>query len=142
MKLFYERLFKNFNFYWLIHCRPRSFIGLFIVDQGLQDLIWLPIEQYRKDGRVVRGLQRGASSFSSSTSIAMLEITNRLVQTVQSVAEISFDLLSPDQPVPARRLRYKNSQPRDMREGASDAIQILSQVSLDLVKCVTRSCSK
>uniref|UniRef100_A0A8D2CBP6 Autophagy related 2B n=1 Tax=Sus scrofa TaxID=9823 RepID=A0A8D2CBP6_PIG len=29
--------------------------------QGLKDLVWLPIEQYRKDGRIVRGFQRGAA---------------------------------------------------------------------------------
>ncbi|XP_067941344.1 autophagy-related protein 2 homolog A-like isoform X2 [Watersipora subatra] len=100
-----------------------SFVTLY---QGLADLIWMPIEQYHKDGRVVRGLQRGANSFSSSTSIAMLEITNRLIVAIQGMAELSYDLLSPDKP-PSHRLRHKNSQPRDIREGANDALQILAE---------------
>ena len=29
--------------------------------QGIRDLFWLPIEQFQKDGRIVRGLQRGAN---------------------------------------------------------------------------------
>ena len=55
----------------------------FISVQGIRDLFWLPVEQYRKDGRIVRGLQRGAHSFTTSTAMAALELTNRLVQTVQ-----------------------------------------------------------
>ena len=51
--------------------------------QGIYDLFWMPIQQYRKDGRVVRGLQKGTSSFGTSTAMAAVELTNRLVQTVQ-----------------------------------------------------------
>ena len=57
-----------------------SFVQLY---QGIKDLFWLPVLQYRQDGRLVRGLQKGAHSFSTSTAMAVLEITNRLVQTVQ-----------------------------------------------------------
>lgn len=46
-------------------------------------MFWLPIEQYQKDGRIVRGLQRGANSFTTSTAMAALEITTRLVQAIQ-----------------------------------------------------------
>ena len=51
--------------------------------QGIRDLFWLPVEQYKRDGRLVRGIQRGATSFSTSTAMAMLELTNRAVQSVQ-----------------------------------------------------------
>ncbi|XP_021564067.1 autophagy-related protein 2 homolog A [Carlito syrichta] len=54
--------------------------------QGFRDLLWLPIEQYRKDGRLMRGLQRGAASFGSSTASAALELSNRLVQAIQGWA--------------------------------------------------------
>ena len=57
-------------------------VGIYIV-QGIRDLFWLPIEQYQKDGRIVRGLQRGANSFTTSTAMAALELTNRLVQAIQ-----------------------------------------------------------
>lgn len=51
--------------------------------QGFRDLVWLPIEQYRKDGRIVRGFQRGTASFGTSTAMAALELTNRMVRTIQ-----------------------------------------------------------
>jgi autophagy-related protein 2 len=51
--------------------------------QGIFDLFWLPIEQYQKDGRIVRGLQRGAQSFTARTALAALEITSRIIHLLQ-----------------------------------------------------------
>lgn len=62
-----------------------SFLQLF---QGLVDLVWLPIDQYRRDGRVMRGLQRGANSFTTSSAMAFLELTNRVVQMIQVTIEM------------------------------------------------------
>lgn len=56
---------------------------MFCSVQGFRDLVWLPIEQYRKDGRIVRGFQRGTASFGTSTAMAALELTNRMVRTIQ-----------------------------------------------------------
>lgn len=57
-----------------------SFVRLI---QGFRDLVQLPIEQYQKDGRIVRGLQRGANSFTTSTAMAALEIATRIVNLIQ-----------------------------------------------------------
>ena len=103
--------------------------------QGVQDLVWLPIEQYRKDGRIVRGLQRGANAFSTSTTVAFLELTNRAVQAIQSVAELSFDLVSPDTSKPNNQIRQRKSQPRDMREGVSNAYKVVREVSRTARDC-------
>ena len=54
-----------------------------VVVHGCRDLFWLPIEQYRRDGRIVRGFQRGAQSFMTCTAMSTLELTNRVVQTIQ-----------------------------------------------------------
>lgn len=43
----------------------------------------MPIEQYKKDGKLVRGLQRGAKSFTARTALAALEITTRLIYILQ-----------------------------------------------------------
>lgn len=50
--------------------------------QGIRDLFWLPIEQYQRDGRLVRGFQRGANSFTTSTAMACLELTSRVIQVI------------------------------------------------------------
>lgn len=104
-----------------------------ILVQGVQDLVWLPIEQYRKDGRIVRGLQRGANAFSTSTTVAFLELTNRAVQSIQAVAELSFDLVSPGTSKPSNQIRQRKSQPRDMREGMSNAYRVVREVSYKIL---------
>ncbi|XP_011503827.1 PREDICTED: autophagy-related protein 2 homolog A [Ceratosolen solmsi marchali] len=106
-----------------------SLVQLF---QGIRDLFWLPIEQYQKDGRIVRGLQRGANSFTTSTAMAALELTSRLVHAIQSTAETAYDMVSPGPSVrrkikgqKGRRKRY--SQPLDIREGMSNAYILVKE---------------
>lgn len=60
---------------------PMKTIEQFV--HGIVDLFWLPIQQYRIDGRIVRGLQRGAQSFTTRTVLAALEITTRLIHILQ-----------------------------------------------------------
>ena len=55
----------------------------FLSVQGVVDLLWLPVQQYQEDGRIVWGLQRGTTSFASSTGIAVVELTNRALYSVQ-----------------------------------------------------------
>jgi hypothetical protein len=82
----YKSHLKIFQSSVYFHQRDHLFTpyGIFVVSvQGIRDLFWLPVEQYRKDGRIIRGIQRGANSFTKSTVMATLELTNRMVQSVQ-----------------------------------------------------------
>ena len=51
--------------------------------KGVCDLVAMPIEQYKRDGRIFRGLRRGANSFVTCTAMSALDLTNRMVQCVQ-----------------------------------------------------------
>ncbi|XP_064538983.1 autophagy-related protein 2 homolog A, partial [Drosophila montana] len=51
--------------------------------QGFFDLFRLPLQQYNKDGRIIRGFQMGAQSFSARTAFAALEITSRIIHLLQ-----------------------------------------------------------
>uniref|UniRef100_A0A8D2IVI6 Autophagy related 2A n=1 Tax=Varanus komodoensis TaxID=61221 RepID=A0A8D2IVI6_VARKO len=111
---------------------------------GLRDLFWLPIEQYRKDGRIIRGLQRGAASFGTSTASAALELSNRLVQAIQATAETVYDILSPAAPpLPrtlldrkhSRRLR-RGHQPADLREGVAKAYDTVREGVIDTAQAI------
>ncbi|KAJ7988630.1 hypothetical protein DPEC_G00311210 [Dallia pectoralis] len=101
--------------------------------QGVRDLVWLPIEQYRKDGRVVRGLQRGTASFGTSTAMAALELTNRMVRTIQAAAETAYDMVSPgsDERETKRIKRFSHCrlahQPVDLREGVANAYSVVKE---------------
>uniref|UniRef100_A0AAR2JFN0 Autophagy related 2A n=1 Tax=Pygocentrus nattereri TaxID=42514 RepID=A0AAR2JFN0_PYGNA len=105
---------------------------------GVRDLFWMPIEQYRRDGRIIRGLQRGAASFGTSTASAALELSNRLVQAIQATAETVYDILSPTPPLtryitegrPTSRPR-RTPQPADLREGVAKAYDTVREGVID-----------
>lgn len=63
-----------------------------VVVQGVIDLFRLPYEQYQRDGRIVRGIQLGAQSFTSRTALAALELTTRLIYLLQVMSIPSFDV--------------------------------------------------
>ena len=127
-----------------------SFVQFF---QGLHDLVWLPVEQYRRDGRIVRGLQRGTTSFSTSTSMAVLELTNRLVWLVQATAETACDIVSPAD-FHRSREKYLNSwrglekqarrrrQPSDLREGFNNAVTVVNDGVTDTAYSIARVAQK
>ncbi|TKS86462.1 Autophagy-related protein 2 -like protein B [Collichthys lucidus] len=103
------------------------------MEQGFRDLVWLPIEQYRKDGRIVRGFQRGTASFGTSTAMAALELTNRMVRTIQAAAETAYDMVSPvpDERDTKRIKRFSHyglaHQPVDLREGVAKAYTVVKE---------------
>uniref|UniRef100_A0A8C1SXR6 Autophagy related 2A n=1 Tax=Cyprinus carpio TaxID=7962 RepID=A0A8C1SXR6_CYPCA len=133
---------------WLIDIRKNQLPGILggvgpmhsVVQlfHGVRDLFWMPIEQYRKDGRIIRGLQRGAASFGTSTASAALELSNRLVQAIQSTAETVYDILSPTPPLtryitegrPTPRPR-RTPQPADLREGVAKAYDTVREGVID-----------
>lgn len=108
--------------------------------QGIKDLIWMPIDQYRRDKRLVRGLQRGASSFSASTAMATLDLANRFVTLIQSAAQFAHDVVTP--PTPGHRqqnLNAMNAQPRDLREGMAAAYAVMREGLHDTVRGVANA---
>uniref|UniRef100_A0A8C7G3H7 Autophagy related 2A n=1 Tax=Oncorhynchus kisutch TaxID=8019 RepID=A0A8C7G3H7_ONCKI len=106
---------------------------------GVRDLFWMPIEQYRRDGRIIRGLQRGAASFGTSTASAALELSNRLVQAIQATAETVYDILSPTPPLnryitegrPPSNQPRRPHQPADLREGVAKAYDTVREGMMD-----------
>ncbi|KAI0082632.1 hypothetical protein K474DRAFT_1610655 [Panus rudis PR-1116 ss-1] len=57
------------------------------VGSGVADLVLLPIAQYRKDGRVVRGLQKGTTAFVKSTATEAIKLGARLATGTQVILE-------------------------------------------------------
>ncbi len=98
---------------------------------GLVELVWLPYQQYQEDGRIMWGLTRGASAFTSSTGVAVVELSSRLLQSVQSVAQMAYDMVTPTE-CPSQALvhhHHKPHQPKDFREGFANAYDVVSAVS-------------
>ncbi|KAI7888841.1 uncharacterized protein EV154DRAFT_539128 [Mucor mucedo] len=62
----------------------RSIVNL---SNGVADLVLLPIRQYRKDGRLIKGLQRGTSSFARATAIEAIKLSSRVATGTQVILE-------------------------------------------------------
>lgn len=100
--------------------------------QGIYDLFRLPIEQYNKDGRIIRGFQLGAQSFTARTALAALEITSRIIHLLQFTAETTFDMLSAGPSMKKRKggrqgKRRRQGRPKDLREGVANAYTIVRE---------------
>ncbi|GAA5939457.1 hypothetical protein JCM1841_000108 [Sporobolomyces salmonicolor] len=57
------------------------------VSSGVANLVLLPIEQYRKDGRIVRGLQKGAQAFARQTTLEAINVGAKLATGTQVILE-------------------------------------------------------
>ncbi|OZJ05664.1 hypothetical protein BZG36_01405, partial [Bifiguratus adelaidae] len=62
----------------------RSLVNL---GNGVADLILLPVEQYKKDGRILRGVQKGTRSFAKATTMEAIKIGSRLAAGTQVILE-------------------------------------------------------
>ncbi|CAF0882237.1 unnamed protein product [Didymodactylos carnosus] len=143
----YERLLTFILNEWLHDIRPTDVLKGIVpissitqIVQGIRDLFWLPIDQYRKDGRIIRGIQRGASSFTTSTALAIIELSNRLVHCAHIAALLCFELVSPSTLSTASSLSLQQNSssnnrimvrshppPNDIREGVSYAVNVVRQ---------------
>lgn len=122
------------------------------VGSGVADLVLLPIAQYKKDGRIIRGLQKGTTAFMKSTGMEAIRLGARLATGTQVVLEQAENVLGAQfsGPVTAeafqapdgsnlvdRSLDVESSdedlysryaeQPTDVREGVQSAYRSLSK---------------
>ncbi|CAG8708357.1 6789_t:CDS:2, partial [Funneliformis mosseae] len=99
-----QRLFEELGAAWLPHIKStqvpnvvsgvapiRSLVNL---GSGVADLILLPIEQYKKDGRIIRGLQKGTESFARATTMEAIRFGTKLAVGTQILLEQADEILS------------------------------------------------
>ncbi|CAG8437791.1 15278_t:CDS:10 [Acaulospora morrowiae] len=98
------RLLEDLGAAWLPHIKstqmPNVVSGvtpirsLVNIGSGVADLILLPIEQYKKDGRIIRGLQRGTQSFAKATTMEAIKFGTKLAVGTQTLLEHAEEILS------------------------------------------------
>lgn len=93
------------------------------VGKGVADLVLLPVEQYRRDGRVLRGLRKGTQSFLRAITIETLHTSHRVASFVARTLD---DVVAqPGSHASLRGLEYYDEQPTgvlDSLEHAYDAL--------------------
>ncbi|KGO61619.1 Autophagy-related protein 2, fungi [Penicillium expansum] len=69
------------------------------VGGGVRDLVVVPMREYRKDGRIVRSIQKGALAFAKTTSNELVKLGAKLAIGTQTVLQGAEDMLtSPSAP--------------------------------------------
>ncbi|TFK29985.1 hypothetical protein FA15DRAFT_663305 [Coprinopsis marcescibilis] len=103
------------------------------VGSGVADLVLLPISQYKKDGRIVRGVQKGATAFVKSTAIEAIKMGARLATGTQVILEQAEGLLGGefDRPITAETLSLPYDEDDETDEDA-DLISKYAQQPADL----------
>ncbi|KDR81673.1 hypothetical protein GALMADRAFT_276398 [Galerina marginata CBS 339.88] len=93
----WPRLFEMLNDLWTPDVKATQLVevisgvapirSIVNVGSGVADLILLPIAQYKKDGRIVRGVQKGATAFVKSTAIEAIKMGAKLATGTQVILE-------------------------------------------------------
>lgn len=64
------------------------------VGGGVKDLVVVPMREYKKDGRIVRSIQKGALAFAKTTSNELVKLGAKLAIGTQTVLQGAEDLLN------------------------------------------------
>lgn len=65
------------------------------VGTGIQNLIVVPMQEYRKDGRIMRSIQKGAVAFARTTTRELARLGARVAIGTQNILEGTEGLLAP-----------------------------------------------
>ncbi|TIA90557.1 hypothetical protein E3P99_01510 [Wallemia hederae] len=97
------------------------------VGSGVADLVLLPIEQYRHDKRIMRGLQKGGSSFARNAGMEALRLGARLTNGTQVILEHAESILA-NKPSEDKVMMeaVDDTQPASVRQGMESAYKTLN----------------
>jgi len=70
----------------------RSFVN---VGNGMRDLVVIPMREYRKDGRVVRSIRKGAFAFAKTTTSELARLGAKIAIGTQNVLQGAEGFLAP-----------------------------------------------
>lgn len=100
----FDRLGKTLNDIWMPDIKRNQLPGILAglapvrslvnVGSGVRDLVVIPIQEYQKDGRIVRSLQKGALAFAKTTTSELVKLGAKLAIGTQTVLQGAEDLLT------------------------------------------------
>lgn len=99
----FDKLGKTLNDIWMPDVKKNQLSGVLAglapirslvnVGVGVRNLVTIPIREYRKDGRIVRSLQKGAVAFAKTTTSELVKLGAKLAIGTQTVLHGAEDLL-------------------------------------------------
>ncbi|KAL2261834.1 hypothetical protein VTK26DRAFT_3218 [Humicola hyalothermophila] len=104
----FDRLGKQLNDIWMDNVKRTQLPGVLAglgpvrslvnAGSGFRDLIEIPIREYRKDGRIVRSIRKGATAFAKTTGIEAVKLGAKLAIGTQSALQGAEGLLVSNPP--------------------------------------------
>lgn len=99
----FPRLNAILHDYWLEDIKQKQLGGVLAgvgavkplvkLGGGVKDLFVVPVQEYQKDGRVFRGIQKGASTFGKTTGEEILRLGVKLAAGTQTILENTEQML-------------------------------------------------
>jgi autophagy-related protein 2 len=106
----FDKLHKTLNDVWMPDVQrnqlPTVLSGLAAVrplvnvGSGVRDLVVVPMREYRKDGRIVRSLQKGVFAFAKNTTSEVARLGAKVAIGTQNLLEGAENFLNPQQSSP------------------------------------------
>ncbi|KAJ5156260.1 hypothetical protein N7492_009063 [Penicillium capsulatum] len=100
----FDRLGNTLNDIWMPDVKRNQLPGVLAglapirslvnVGGGVRDLVVVPMREYKKDGRIVRSIQKGALAFAKTTSNELVKLGAKLAIGTQTVLQGAEDLLT------------------------------------------------
>ncbi|XP_078159359.1 autophagy 2 [Carex rostrata] len=105
--------------------------SLFAVSSGTSKLVSLPIKSYRKDGKLLKGMQRGAVAFIRSISIEAVGLGVHLAAGAHEILLKTECILTTVPPMPQsdgrKKTNVRSNQPEDAQQGIQQAYESLTE---------------
>ncbi|KAI9806429.1 MAG: autophagy- protein 2 [Piccolia ochrophora] len=100
----FDKLSKTLNDIWMPDIKKTQLSGVIAglapvrsianVGSGVRNLVVIPIQEYKKDGRVVRSIQKGAFAFAKTTTTELVKLGAKLAIGTQTILQGAEDSLS------------------------------------------------
>jgi autophagy-related protein 2 len=96
------------------------------VGSGVRDLIVIPVREYRKDGRVVRSIQKGIYAFATHTTSEVARLGGKVAIGTQNILEGAERFLNPVQASPGRSAAHHDWDGEDPTSSDSEEPRTVS----------------
>ncbi|KAG0159740.1 hypothetical protein PDIDSM_7264 [Penicillium digitatum] len=100
----FDRMGQTLNDIWMPDVKQNQLPGVLAglapirslvnVGSGVRDLVVIPMREYKKDGRIVRSIQKGALAFAKTTSNELVKLGAKLAIGTQTVLQGAEDMLT------------------------------------------------
>ncbi|PHH66894.1 hypothetical protein CDD81_5246 [Ophiocordyceps australis] len=131
----FDRLGKTLNDIWMPDVRRNQLPGvvaglapvrsLVNIGSGFKDLVEIPLREYRKDGRVVRSISKGAFAFARTTGTELVKLGAKIAVGTQYALAGAEEMLSDKSSREAAESNWE-----DFDDGAEGESEEKKQISL------------